>query len=85
MSKANAKQPHYSTADMLTARQAARYLRCSPRTLQISRRTGLLFGRSCPRYIKLGRRVYYRRQTLDRFLDQFQERSHTSACKEMAQ
>ncbi len=79
------QQTAYSTAELLTARQAARYLHCSPETLRKSRWTGLLFGRCCPRYIKLGRRVYYRRQTLDRFLDQFQERSHTSACKEVAQ
>ncbi len=46
----------------LTHRQAAAYLRLSPRTLERSRLAG-----TGPRFVKAGRRVLYRHDELDRW------------------
>ena len=43
---------------------AADLLTCSANTLKNSRSTGILFGREAPPFIKLGRKVAYRRKDL---------------------
>ena len=48
----------------LTHRQAAAYLRLSPRTLERSRLAG-----TGPRFVKAGRRVLYRREDLTAFIE----------------
>jgi hypothetical protein len=50
-------------SDLLTARECADYRRCSIRTLDRERETGL----GCP-FIRIGRRVYYRRADVDKFI-----------------
>jgi excisionase family DNA binding protein len=60
-------------AVLLTERQAADFLRCSPRTLQAWR----VRGGAVP-FVKLGRRcVRYRKADLERWVDE-QRRSSTS-------
>ena len=50
--------------ELLSTKEAARYLRLSHRTLERYRVTG-----EGPRYLKVGRRVFYRRTDLDAWLD----------------
>ena len=52
-----------SPTDLLTTEEAARYLTLSPRTLERYRVTG-----EGPRFLKIGRRVVYRRCDLDAWL-----------------
>ena len=56
--------------DLLTTEEAAEYLHLSPRTLERYRVTG-----EGPKYLKVGRRVFYRRGDLDRWLDSCIRRS----------
>ena len=56
--------------DLLTTEEAGRYLRLSPRTLERYRVTG-----EGPRYLKIGRRVLYRKSDLDEWLKNKSRRS----------
>jgi excisionase family DNA binding protein len=49
--------------DLLTAAEAARYLRCSLRTLDRERAV----GNGCP-FVRLGNRIRYRRSDIDAFV-----------------
>ena len=49
--------------DLLTTEEAAEYLRLSPRTLERYRVTG-----EGPRFLKVGRRVFYRQSAFDHWL-----------------
>lgn len=52
-------------SDLLTPREAAAYVRRSPRTLARERSLGI-----GPSYVKLGAKVFYRRTHLDAWVDQ---------------
>ena len=56
--------------ELLTTKEAARYLRVSPRTLERYRVTG-----QGPRYLKIGRLVFYRKSDLDAWLAERERRS----------
>lgn len=64
----------------LSAKDAAEYLGYEENTLRNSRISGQLAGTSAPAYIKRGNRVYYNKETLDNWLNQFQEISNTAQC-----
>lgn len=49
--------------ELLTTEEAAKYLRLSPRTLERYRVTG-----EGPRFLKVGRLVFYRQSDLDEWL-----------------
>jgi hypothetical protein len=54
---------HMTQTDLLTARECADYRRCSIRTLDRERETGL----GCP-YVRIGRRIFYRRGDVEQFI-----------------
>ena len=58
------------TSSLLTTKEAAAYLRLSHRTLERYRVTG-----EGPRYLKMGRLVFYRREDLDHWLETRSRRS----------
>lgn len=64
---------------LLTTNETASLLGCAPQTLKISRHTGILFGVNTPSFLKMGRSVRYKRETLDVWLKQFEEQSTTTA------
>lgn len=51
--------------EKLTTAQAAEYIGVQPGTLEVWRST----GRGGPRWLKVGRKVVYRREHLDAYLD----------------
>lgn len=59
--------------DLLTTGEAAKYLRLSPRTLERYRVTG-----EGPRFLKVGRLVFYHQSALDHWLKN-KSRKSTSA------
>ena len=64
--------------ERLTNNESADFIGCSPNTLKMSRSTGKLFGVNAPSYIKLGRAVRYKVETLEEWLSQFDEISSTA-------
>ena len=65
-----------STLEMLTQREAASYCRISPATLARIRRDARCDAQSPgPAYVRIGRRVFYRKQDLEGWLAQLAERS----------
>ncbi len=68
-----------SNLELLDTTEAAALLGCSIHTLKGSRHFGSLFGSPAPAFIKMGRIVRYRRQTLIDWLSQFEEKPNT-AC-----
>jgi hypothetical protein len=50
-------------SDLLTAKECAEYRRCHVRTLENERER----GDGCP-FIRIGRRIYYRRADVDKFI-----------------
>jgi excisionase family DNA binding protein len=68
-------QPAASENLLYDTDEAAQLLKSKPRTLERWRTYG-----NGPKFVKLGRRVRYRRAALDAFLLQ-QERSHTAEGK----
>lgn len=69
-----------SLPDLLDNNEAAQLLQCSPNYMRLSRHTGLLFGVPAPAFLKMGRKVRYRRETLLSWLAQFDEKPNTAAC-----
>ena len=61
-----------------TTEGAAAFLECSANTMKNSRSTGTLFGREAPRYIKMGRRVVYKRSDLLEWLESFPTYQNTT-------
>ena len=58
--------------------QAAFYLGIAEYTLRHSRSSGMLCGKSAPKFIKLGRMAQYKKVELDKFLAQFKTFQNTS-------
>lgn len=63
---------------MLTSRQAAIFLSCALPTITNARYTGLLCGVAAPAYIKRGKSIFYKRETLEKWNGQFEEQASTS-------
>ncbi len=55
----------------------AALLGCPPTALRLSRVTGLLWGVPAPKFVKIGRSVRYRTDTLREWVAQFAEQSNT--------
>ena len=66
--------------DLLDNNEAAELVQCSPNYMRLSRHTGQLFGVPAPAFLKMGRKVRYRRETLLSWLAQFDEKPNTAAC-----
>lgn len=64
---------------LLTPKEASKAIRCSEGSLRASRVTGRIFGKATPPYIKRGRQIMYKRSTLMKWLDDFQE--HPASTK----
>lgn len=56
----------------LTSKEAANYLGCAEITLRTSRSQGELFGLPAPSFKKLGRRVYYSKDVLEKWKGQLE-------------
>lgn len=69
---------HDGLPQRLSEAQASQYLGFSPATLRKSRTTGELGGVAAPKYLKLGRRVFYPLAELDAWLSQFDPVSNTA-------
>jgi len=54
---------------LLNARQACEYIGVKPQTLAQSRVNGELWGEPTPPYIKMARKVMYRKTDLDEWVD----------------
>jgi len=59
--------------EFLSATDAAKYLGISEMSLRSARSKGVLAGVKPPAYIKRGMRVFYKKETLDKWLAQFEE------------
>jgi excisionase family DNA binding protein len=64
--------------DLLTEKQTAAYLNCSPYTLQKTRRTG---GPNSIPYVRIGRAIRYKVSDLDKYI---QSRTYTSTSEYQA-
>jgi hypothetical protein len=62
----------------VNTRDAASYLGLKAETLKTARSTGILCGVQPPLFRRLGRHITYDRASLDRWLDQFPEQTHTN-------
>lgn len=63
---------------LLTTGEAAKFLGYSPRSLNNSRVSGLLGGVPAPKFVKLGRAVRYKKDTLEKWVHQFDEQQNTA-------
>jgi hypothetical protein len=63
--------------ELLEHLEAARFIGAAPSTLKQSRFTGILFGKPAPPFEKRGRKVLYRKETLEQFNAQFTEQATT--------
>jgi hypothetical protein len=62
----------------VNTQQAAAYVGCSRHTLRKSRYTGVLLGLPAPSYLKLGVKVLYKTQELDRWLSSVPQITNTA-------
>ena len=76
--KKQTTKPPKTKPCLLDNNDSAGLLGCSPHTLKISRHTGKLFGVAAPAYMKMGYNIRYKVETLQAWMDQFQEQSSTS-------
>ena len=60
-------------SELLTAKEAAEYLGYAEISLRSARSRGVLAGVKPPAHIKRGKLVFFKKETLDKWLDQFQE------------
>jgi len=65
-------------APLLTEKEAATFLGCAMQTLRSSRVSGTLAGVTAPKFIKMGRWVRYKLDTLEKWQEQFIEVQSTS-------
>jgi hypothetical protein len=68
---------------LLNERQAAIFLGAAKSSLKQSRHTGILFGKTAPPFIKMGRSARYKLSALLEFRDQFPEYRNTSEFKKV--
>jgi len=59
--------------EMMSAKEAAEYLGYPETSLRSARSRGVLAGVKPPAHIKRGGRVFFKKETLDRWLAQFEE------------
>jgi len=60
-------------SDLLTLKQASEYLGYSEAYFASARSNGILAGVTPPAHIKRGKFVFFKKSTLDLWLNQFQE------------
>ena len=81
---ASMNQPHEANFQdikketLLTTEQVAALLDCCKQTIYQSRCSGKLFGVKAPRFLRKGKRVFYRQSTLEQFMANFQEYDSTA-------
>jgi len=63
---------------LLTNSEAATLLGYAPRSLESARTSGLLGGVPAPKFIKIGRSVRYKRDTVIEWVNSFGEQQNTS-------
>lgn len=63
---------------LLKADMAAAYLGTTKSNLKTARHTGLLWGETAPEFLKIGRTIRYRRETLAAWASQFTQVKNTS-------
>ena len=74
--------PHHTQNLSLNNNDAAELLGVSPGTMRLSRHTGELFKNvPAPSFMKMGRAVRYRRETLISWLEQWGEFENTAQTK----
>lgn len=54
---------------LLTSKQASEYIGCKPQVLNQSRTNGELWGVPTPPYLKMARKVMYKKRDLDKWVD----------------
>lgn len=69
----SAKNEALLYALLLGEKQASLYLGLEPATLKTSRSTGTLMGSPAPAWLKFGRTVRYKRETLEAWAKQYGE------------
>lgn len=63
----------------LNTREAAPYLGLKAETLKTARSTGILCGVEPPPFRRLGRHITYDKTSLDKWLEQFPEQTHSTS------
>ena len=63
---------------LISSKEASLEIGCADQTLKQSRVTGSLFGKPAPAYLKIGRTVRYKRNTVETWIGQFPEVSNTA-------
>ncbi len=74
------QQTNLTLKQLLSTHEAAIEIGCSPNTLKQSRMSGELFGKQAPAFEKRGKKVLYRKETLEKFNSQFAEQANTAAA-----
>jgi len=64
---------------ILTTKETASYIGCATHTLKKSRYTGILFGVEAPPFVSMGREIRYKKQSIDDWISQFEEKLNTSS------
>ncbi|GGG04027.1 MULTISPECIES: helix-turn-helix domain-containing protein [Cysteiniphilum] len=62
----------------LTTPETAEFLKTTNAVLRNSRSTGKLWSHEAPKYVQIGRKILYKKSTLDEWLSQFGELASTS-------
>lgn len=62
----------------LTEKQASEKFNINQNSLRLSRQTGLLWGQTAPKFLKIGSRIRYRPEDLEAWFDQFEAVGNTS-------
>lgn len=65
---------------LLNEKQASLYLGLEPTTLKTSRAKGTLLGKPAPAWLKFGRTVRYKRDTLEAWAEQYGKVISPSEC-----
>ena len=79
--ESNTKNPTTEKA-LFSDAETEHYLGLGKGKLRRSRHAGYLFeGVSCPPHVRLGRRIYYRKQDLEKWLEQFTTYQATAQAK----
>lgn len=68
--------------NLRSPKETAFQLRYSEGALKNSRSTGILAGVKSPKYIKIGRKIFYPQDYIDEWLSQFPECRSTSEYKD---
>ena len=59
--------------DLLDEKQAGSEFNISHHSLRVSRSKGVLYGVPAPKFVRIGRKCFYKRETLEKWFAQFEE------------